>query len=44
MNYRMGTVARIIGTSKEAIRFFEKKNCISEPKRDGAGYRVYDPL
>ena len=44
MNYRMGTVARIIGTSKEAIRFFEKKNCISEPKRDNAGYRVYDPL
>lgn len=44
MNYRIGEVAKIIGTSKEAIRYFEKMNCISEPARNASGYREYDPL
>lgn len=44
MKYRMGDVARIIGTSKEAIRYFEKMKCIKDPERTDAGYRVYNPL
>ena len=44
MNYRIGEVAKITGTSKEAIRYLEKMNCINEPARNASGYREYDPL
>lgn len=43
MNYTLGEIAKIIGISKEGIRYFEKQNCIREPKRNASGYREYDP-
>ncbi len=43
MFYKTGDVAKIIGTSKEAIRYFEKIKCVGKPQLTESGYRTYDP-
>lgn len=43
MLYKTGDVAKIIGTSKQAIRYFEKIKCVGKPQCTDAGYRTYDP-
>ena len=40
MEYKIGDIAKMFGTTNEGIRFFEKKGLI-KGKRDSRGYRVY---
>ena len=38
--YRIGDVAKMVGLSRDALRFYEKKGVITANKRDN-GYRYY---
>jgi DNA-binding transcriptional MerR regulator len=40
---QIGEVADRVGLATSAIRFYEDKGLIPEPKRTNAGYRDYDP-
>ena len=42
MQYSIGDVAKLIGTSKEAIRYFERLGYIDPPDKTQSGYRYYD--
>ena len=42
MEYSIGDVAKLIGTSKEAIRYFERLGYINPPEKTESGYRFYD--
>ncbi len=42
MQYSIGDVAKLIGTSKEAIRYFERLGYIDPPDKTESGYRHYD--
>lgn len=41
MKYSIGDIAKLIGTSKQAIRHFERKGCVGEPEKNASGYREY---
>jgi MerR family mercuric resistance operon transcriptional regulator len=40
---KIGAVAKQVGISVEAIRFYEKQGLIEIPSRNESGYRVYPP-
>jgi MerR family copper efflux transcriptional regulator len=39
---RIGQLAGACGVSPDTIRFYERKGLLPEPRRTGAGHRVYD--
>ena len=41
MKYKIGEVARLLGVSIEAIRFFEKRGLINPTRDEISGYRMY---
>lgn len=40
---QIGEIARSVGLATSAIRFYEEKGLLPEPKRTASGYRDYDP-
>lgn len=40
--YKINEVAKILGITPSAIRFYEKKGLFSAPKDEGNGYRAFD--
>jgi len=44
MRYRISKIARIVGITTEAIRFYEKKGILTSAKDEENGYRTYDVL
>lgn len=40
---KIGSVAKQVGITVEAIRFYEKHGLIDTPNRNESGYRVYHP-
>jgi len=38
---KIGTIAKQVGVTVEAIRFYEKKGLVAEPLRNPSGYRDY---
>lgn len=42
MKYRIGDVARLLGITSEAIRYYEEHGIISPTKSESSGYRYYD--
>jgi DNA-binding transcriptional MerR regulator len=41
-SYSIGTISRIIGMSRESIRYYEKKGIVAPVKNPHSGYRTYD--
>ena len=41
---RIGKVAKQVGVTVEAIRFYEKKGLIEPPGRNESGYRDYPEI
>jgi MerR family mercuric resistance operon transcriptional regulator len=39
---RIGQVAAACGVSPDTIRFYERRGLLPQPRRTGAGHRVYD--
>lgn len=44
MAYRISKIARIVGISSEALRFYEKKGILEPVKDERTGYRTFGPL
>lgn len=42
MKYKIGDVAKMLGITPEAIRFYETRGIIHPDKDDSSGYRLYD--
>lgn len=42
MRYKIGDVARLIGITPEAIRYYESRNIIKPTREEDTGYRYYD--
>lgn len=42
MKYKIGDVAKMLGITPEAIRFYESHGIIKPDKDDNSGYRLYD--
>ena len=40
---RIGDLARAVGTTTRAVRFYHESGLLPEPPRDGSGYRRYGP-
>ncbi len=44
MNYRIGEIAKLMGVSIEAIRFFEKRGLVSPQRDEESGRRTYNAV
>ena len=40
---RIGELAQELGTTSQAVRFYERAGLLREPERTASGYRVYGP-
>src|SRR2546428_13145414 len=39
--YRIGEIAKELGLTPQALRYYEQEQLISKPRRTASGYRVY---
>lgn len=40
-NIRSGELARLVGVSRDALRYYERKGLLHPPQRTSGGYRLY---
>ncbi|MGH9677168.1 MAG: MerR family transcriptional regulator [Candidatus Acidiferrum sp.] len=40
---RSGELARLVGVSRDALRYYERKGLLPPPQRSSGGYRLYPP-